>query len=185
MTPVSHVAPNTPGGQNDSSFGPMTPSGVPNQAPMTPLTNPMTPSNPVTPGPATPSAPGGQNPHNPQDTAGQSNNMDMNHGGGGAGGGGSMSLPPCSPHTPQFQQRPDAPLTPGSSLTPGGTPNGLNPNINAKINGADLSLPPDTMDMGFLNQTRPDSQAAAMQAAGGMHPAMNMNYNQPRMSHPG
>lgn len=179
MTPVSHVAPNTPGGQNDSSFGPMTPSGVPNQAPMTPLTNPMTPSNPVTPGPATPSAPGGQNPHQ-QDTAGQ--NMDINQGGGGgAGGGGSMSLPPCSPHTPQFQQRPDAPLTPGSSLTPGGTPNGLNPNINAKINGADLSLPPDTMDMGFLNQTRPGDGMNQ----GAMHPAMNMNYNQPRMSHPG
>ena len=178
MTPVSHVAPNTPGGQNDSSFGPMTPSGVPNQAPMTPLTNPMTPSNPVTPGPATPGAPGAQNPHNQQDTAG-TNNMDMNQ-------GGSMSLPPCSPHTPQFQQRPDAPLTPGSSLTPGGTPNGLNPNINAKINGADLSLPPDTMDMGFLNQTRPGDAAQAMNAqAAGMHPAMNMNYNQPRMSHPG
>ena len=156
----------------------MTPSGVPNQAPMTPLTNPMTPSNPVTPGPATPSAPGGQNPHQ-QDTAGQ--NMDINQGGG-AGGGGSMSLPPCSPHTPQFQQRPDAPLTPGSSLTPGGTPNGLNPNINAKINGADLSLPPDTMDMGFLNQTGRPGDGMNQ---GSMHPAMNMNYNQPRMSHPG
>lgn len=195
MTPVSHVAPNTPGGQNDSSFGPMTPSGVPNQAPMTPLTNPMTPSNPVTPGPATPSAPGGQNPHQ-QDTSNTGHsNMDINQGGNGGGGGGSMSLPPCSPHTPQFQQRPDAPLTPGSSLTPGGTPNGLNPNaINAKINGADLSLPPDTMDMGFLNQTGrvgPGDPGSGMNhqggpPGGGMHPAMNMNaYNQPRMSHPG
>lgn len=161
MTPVSHMAPNTPSGQNDS-FGPMTPSGgAPNQAPMTPLTNPMTPSNPVTPGPATPSAP--VQPPGP-DSSNQ--NIDIQ-------GGGSMSLPPCSPHTPQFQQRPDAPLTPGGG-GPGGnlTPNGAQ--MNPKMNG-DLSLPPDTMDMAFLNNPRGQD----------MHPAMNMNYSQPRMSHPG
>ena len=157
-------------GGNDS-FGPMTPGGVGtggNQGnPMTPLTNPMTPSNPLTPGPATPGgAPGQAGPDPTQNGLDPSQQMQNQ--------GGSMSLPPCSPHTPQgsvgnpggFQSRPDAPLTPS------GTPNGMTSSMSnpIRMNGDPL-LPPADMDMNaFLQQ--PDPNKLNMQMG---------SYNPPRM----
>ena len=166
----AHTNPMTPNptqavGGNDS-FGPMTPSGVAgNQGnPMTPLTNPMTPSNPLTPGPATP---GGQ-PQQPPNQDPIANGLPDPNQPIGQSQGGSMSLPPCSPHTPQgsvgnpggFQSRPDAPLTPS------GTPNGMNPNggMNSIRMNGDPLLPPADMDMGaFLQQPDPNKINMQMQ----------------------